>query len=46
MVAENNKIGCALHITKEVNKDWSDTESVYEMLIVVSKALNTWKNED
>ena len=43
MGADNNNVGCTLHITKEVNKDWSDTESVCDSLIVVINILNAWK---
>ena len=46
MGVENNKIGHAPCVTKEVNNNWRDTKSVYETLIVVSKMLNAWENED
>ena len=35
-----------MHVTKNVNKDWSDAESVYETLLVVNKILNVCKKED
>ena len=43
---ENGKIGCTLCLTKKVNRYWSDTDSVYEALKVVSRMLKAWKNTD
>ena len=46
MIAENHKNGCTLHVTKNLKKDWSDAESVYETLLVVNKTLNVQKKEE
>ena len=46
MAAEKNKNGCTSCVTKNVNKDWSDAERIYETSLVVNKILNAWKKED
>ena len=44
--AEKDKKVITLYVTKNVNKEWSDTKSVYETLKVVKKIVKEWMTVD
>ena len=43
---EKDKKVVTLYVTKNANKEWSDTKSVYETLKVVKKIVKEWMTVD